>query len=381
VKDSDLDPVFGEDGTLILWGYPMNKDGTVAGDQCLYCSKVYDAQYKVKHGSMKAFKKNWEEEKEEFNIFRKICVDKVKEAGTTAIRMKGGGIDKSFYEEKQSLNVKRKRETMLAGPEDKIWEEDEYDAEFGDYKMNGRGHNKVTMEGVTGILVPGRKIHTIQRRRGQEASIDIVVKDGANELTEDQMQRDLETIDQQMRAPAAVGEVVDDLRRRGRSSVTPRKSTAAGDREENGSSTMNASPPATSPASSSKFGMQSHIHTHEATTPNRSGEGGRTDSATRGRGRGNSRRAAAKNAPRSRSRTPKRAVPKEKAKEKAKGGGRGRPEMDTRMVSELQVSRFGSAPEDDDVFYGDGHQKHKAFLIRVKNSLETKMQAPSTDER
>ena len=50
------------------------------------------------------------------------------------------------------------------------WEPEEYSKRFGDYLTNGHGHKATTVDGVFGILIPGRKVWKLKKARVMPAA-------------------------------------------------------------------------------------------------------------------------------------------------------------------------------------------------------------------
>ena len=93
----------------------------------------------------------------------------VKKSGKLGVTLKGGAAESEFDKMRQKVTHKRIREQFIEEPDDEVWEEKAYKRELGDYKTNGLGHCKGTIEGITGILVPANKVWKVKRRRGTQA--------------------------------------------------------------------------------------------------------------------------------------------------------------------------------------------------------------------
>eukprot|EP00974_Lingulodinium_polyedra_P126686 11199246-Lingulodinium_polyedra.AAC.1 len=63
----------------------------------------------------------------------------------------GGGMVWLAKPVEQKLSSKRKVSASLQDTEDEIWEEENYIAEFGDWRTHGKGHQKATVLGKAGI--------------------------------------------------------------------------------------------------------------------------------------------------------------------------------------------------------------------------------------
>ncbi len=61
----------------------------------------------------------------------------------------------------------------------------QHKVKFGDYKLNALGHSWQTIDGVSGVLVPGRQVYKIKRSRIFEAEEQRVLDDGSFQLGED----------------------------------------------------------------------------------------------------------------------------------------------------------------------------------------------------
>ena len=163
---------------------------------------------------------NFDKVQEDFLDWRKVCAKMIKESGKTNVRVTNEHAKTLFDSEKQGkVTHKRKAECMLEEPDDQIYDVKEYEDEFGDYKTNGMGHVKGTMEGVTGIIVPGRKVWKIKRRRGTEAAIEQTLYDGENVMDECQAQRNFEQLATGISHSDAVGATVDQVGRTSRRSI------------------------------------------------------------------------------------------------------------------------------------------------------------------
>ena len=111
VKDDGDDPCF--EGEKILWGYPVKQDGTVESDCCLYCMKDFRSIYKVRYGTIQNLKANFEEVKDDFMDWRKVCVDKVKLAQRKDVRLTGADCQKAFEEEHERRLEHRQRPSLF----------------------------------------------------------------------------------------------------------------------------------------------------------------------------------------------------------------------------------------------------------------------------
>ena len=78
--------------------------------------------------------------------------------------------------------------------EDELWDELEYERAYGSWKTNGLGHRVGQVMGETGVIVPGRKVKKIKRRKVQAARELIVDDDGTERLGEGQIQAKFEAL-------------------------------------------------------------------------------------------------------------------------------------------------------------------------------------------
>jgi hypothetical protein len=110
--------------------------------------------------------------------------------------------------EVRSIMLKKKRSVCLLN-EDEVWDEQTYVDEHGDWRTNGKGHMFGTFEGATGVLVPGKKVTKIQRKRETELEMSRQLDDGSLQFTETQIAENLENYSAAIMPPRAVGQTSD----------------------------------------------------------------------------------------------------------------------------------------------------------------------------
>ena len=350
----------------------------MVGEACLYCVKTFNGQFRAKYKSMRNMKECLKEEEvqEAFDGVRIICVDRVKESGDTGVRMTGSAVAAVKGPE---VSHKRKRESFLSDPQDEIWDEQLYVREHGHWTTNGQGHVKGTFEGKTGILVPARKIWKIQRRQGSEAEMKTIVDDGTEALSETQADDNFNVLSSQFDMPAIVGATLDQCFSGGSGSSSgmgtrhsPLKRAESKEELNSPASNKRKQPPkaVASPFGLSfTFGQPADVEVLEEESPGVQKKKGTNQKSVAGKTTGAGAKPPMPGKAVHKGRTGGGGVPKGAA------GGRGRPGHDNLVIGREQIKLWKSTTPFDPLFFGDGFQKHKGFLVRVKTNLETRLAA------
>ena len=108
----------------------------------MYCVKTFNGRFKSRFGTMTKYKIAHNDNKEEFDMWRLVCVNQVKKTGKTNVRLTSGAAEAEYAEAKQVVTHKKKAYTGIEEPDDEVWQEALYTKEFGDHRTNGKGHVK-----------------------------------------------------------------------------------------------------------------------------------------------------------------------------------------------------------------------------------------------
>ena len=390
-SDGDKDPVFPE--KMIDWAYPEDAEGIVHGDTCGYCNKVFNARFKLKYKTIKNFKplyvKPGSTEKENFDQWRTVCVDKCKKAGKTAsVRITTKDCDEAFAEVK--VRSKRKASVMLEAPVDEVWPAQDYIDQFTHWSTNGRGHKYGTFEGITGVMVPGRQVHKIRRMQGYEAEKETLVDDGIDSLGQDQQDANFEALMDQMMPSSAVGVSLNTMIGGLGSSGQPSSSNSGSRVLADASTPQKSTPEKKTPRESSPFGLRMHIEVDDtvkdpaqdgsaegATPTTRRRKGKQATENRRDRSRSPRQVRPAKGSPATVARTAtQRTAPGQSLGKKAVG----RPQQNAPLVGEQQIAAWRQATDTDTTFFGEGLKVHRDFLMRTKKLIEQRMQSTTDVE-
>lgn len=382
----------------------MKSDGTWVneGNICYYCLKVFNSQYKLEYKTPDNLSLNFgTKEGLKDNCLELIAVVKAKckEAGSYTVQIKLNDVDCA----EQRILVRKRKLVSIDAPVDEVWDVDDYEKEFnGPCETNGHGHRKGTLEGVYGVIVPGKKVTKIRRRTEIGTEMEIVLDNGSCLLSADQMEKSFKAISDGLSLPVAVGTSSDKLTpasERRRSALQVRMDetqTVVTDKQD--TATLGAF------ASSSLgclggdcggFGFQYDVTQAADQLPRRSTESLASFGSVVNAGLGASpaakkgKRGAAASSPT----LPRTAAgctsPARPAQTRAAavgwgsggghsngkpGGGRGRPGRDALATAKQQVEAFRSATFTDAVFSGEVSKKHKEFIKKLRQDVEAKYQ-------
>lgn len=141
------------------------------GKVCWYCYRVFTGRYNHQHSyeSLKTAMGGSQTLHDEFWSLLAIVKKKMVDTRSHKVRISwqehGGGLNRSVTTNKSQV-------CQLEQPEDQIWDETSYVDKYGDWRTNGKNHKKVTMDGVTGIYVPGPKVWKVRRFKEAKVSLN-----------------------------------------------------------------------------------------------------------------------------------------------------------------------------------------------------------------
>ena len=380
VKDNTLDHLLMQE--FIKWAKPPKLDPTKLflineGFVCCLCDKLWRSQYKLKYPSTDMLKdamtdtKTGEQLTAEVKNLRAVMIDEVVKQRRYNIK-----IDKSLTEQAQTLSRKRRTSLIIEDPVDEVWPEDYYKKEHGDYRTNGLGHRFGTLEGQTGVIVPGRPIKKVRRQRATEAELTDVVDDGTMRLTGDHMEQRYDELTKTMEMPKAVGMYVSS------------KGGAVSQAEHRVLPPLQAAPaehcvlppsgslPSSSSTSSSLNSFGFNFMDTGPSEPDKP----LPESTVR-----QPKTKAKKEAGATIRTTPTKARAPTIQAAPSPGGTptgetRGRRKNDWAKLAEINVTSFTDSEMDDHTFFGAGHKAQKSFLKRVKDGVEEKQNSETDPE-
>ena len=348
---------------------------------CFFCNKLHVSQFRGTYKSVDdlvlamAHPLTGPQLSREVVSFRALIVEAVIAQNKYNIR-----IDVSMADRIRALKHKKVVKTHIIAPVDQVVDPDYYIANFnGHWTTNGSGHRYGTIDGITGVIVPGVPIHQIQRISGHEAEMEETIDDGSVQLTEQAMDQKFETLKKDIDIPMAVGQAMNLVQ-------NPSGGAASGSQSSGG-------PRAT--AASSGAPSKSLPQQQEGVSPSNTFGigfammdiqneplGGKPADHTQNSEQG--RRVDLENPPSKGKKTAIRAVkdpatPNSKKSAQPAGspsviatpkGGRGRRPDEPLALTMQQCVAFKDAEEDDVNFFGAGVKSHKSYLKRIKDKVE-----------
>jgi hypothetical protein len=378
IKETEPD-LINADRTM-KWAYPetideANKVFWNQGDQCYVCTKVFNSQYKHTYKTSKAVKDKMgidEPFNNEVVAVVNLVRNKIKEAGSYTVQIKVSDMDQV-----QKLLSKKRKVLGVEGPVDEVWEPDDYETEYGNWRTNGKGHRKGTIEGVWGIVVPGKRVTKIRRKTELSVELEGVVDDGENILSADQMMTNFDALGADLLSvPQAVGTTIDKMvstsDRRNQQLLLEGVASVSGHpgKGQGANQTADANTPIKRSPSSSSFGPSFSFEELPAPHVSLEGSPGNTGSA-KARGKGTKKVPSTKAQP-DRGETAKSTT--------ATGKGRrvGRPPRDIMALTSQQAESWEAAEASDVTFFGPGAKTHKSYLAKLKGELQAKTQSSTT---
>ena len=179
---------------------------------CFFCNKLHVSQFRGTYKSVDdlvvamAHPLTGPQLSKEVLSFRALIVEAVIAQNKYNIR-----IDVSMTDRIRALKHKKVVKTHIIAPVDQVVDPDYYIANFnGHWTTNGSGHRYGTIDGITGVIVPGVPIHQIQRISGHEAEMEETIDDGSVQLTEQAMDQKFETLKKDIDIPMAVGQAMNE---------------------------------------------------------------------------------------------------------------------------------------------------------------------------
>ena len=190
-KDSDTDPVL-PNLPGRRWGYPLRLEGAKnSGLVCWYCTKIFEARYKIQHKLQLKQMAAWLGEKADRMAQFTICLEKgieyMKQLGSHEGRTPWAAFDADFS--RQSLVVRNRAQVELCDAEDNWMYFKEYCEKHGEPGTNGLGHTRRTVNGRDVVIIPGSGIGKLRRSQILQADIEGEVANSGTALTgPDQLQ-------------------------------------------------------------------------------------------------------------------------------------------------------------------------------------------------
>lgn len=199
-KDDSADPAFPDQ--VLQWGYaPRLVNGVykTQGRTCYYCMKVYQAKYsaRCKLGELCSFIGKSQEEHDAFMALRKVCVDKVVEAGDKRAHI--------VWPTDEQLVQLMEDNIIHEMPDELLVPWSEYVDAYGDPRSNGKGHSTTQNSmGMLCVVVPESNIERRKRQRVSKTQHRRVLDDGRDKLTDDQLVTKFRDVSNQQLAAAGV---------------------------------------------------------------------------------------------------------------------------------------------------------------------------------
>lgn len=167
-------PVPGKNG-----GPPRN-----AGKICFYCGRLHNIRYSVTFKDTKSWVLTLIPESKAMKLFKERLDNLIKffiAKGSRYVAYEGAGLE-------ETVRTNDYEEEGWSEPDDDYWEWEEYVADFGDPRSNGKGHqvterwNRREKKWETCVVVPGRKIYKYKRRAMKKAEHIKVIDRGQLQL-------------------------------------------------------------------------------------------------------------------------------------------------------------------------------------------------------
>ena len=205
-QDLATDPV---DGGFRAWYYPR-QDGKTQGHFCFYCGRTWHARFRHKYSSLGDFAKACGEQNELLQAFMGLqgeLVQKCQVAKTREIRLATNDL--------QTKVVGKERLKTALVDEDEFVELSYYMSSYrgglGHPSTNGLGHQLRTIDGCTGVIVPGAPIKKIKREKAQIVEKQHTYDDGSLTLSQDQHDSVMQDVFAQFQLPPALGRSVAEM--------------------------------------------------------------------------------------------------------------------------------------------------------------------------
>ena len=153
----------------MFWAYRKTIRGQTVSDGtvCYYCNIIYHARYHHKYTVASLAQSMGEDQSLHKTFFelRSFVVAKMVDAGKREVRI-------VWDQQAPTQRVKRCTDKILSleAPEDQLVEEASYIRLHGDWRTNNKGHRRATIDGVTGVLIPGARVWRVRRKKELRAT-------------------------------------------------------------------------------------------------------------------------------------------------------------------------------------------------------------------
>lgn len=357
-KDSDQDLV--DVNLLWKWGYPCNTDGSTQGKVCFYCVRVFNARYQYKFSitTLQTELGSSTDTRKVFNQYLEFCKNKFVLAGTHDLKVN--------WEEVVVITQTDRTLVSFEEPDDQFWKLEKYKLLFGDPASNGKGHAKVVMNGMDGVLVPTDGPYLVKRSHQKFVDKARTIDDGSFDLGEGQADQIFGDISEQLFATRATGMSLSSLV--GSAVLAPASASSSSGLAFVSPSKVRPNDEQDESFARFGFGGPSPVKALvEVGVPVPAGRGVR---AGRGAGRGAGGRGGGRGVARAAAPSKSTATVKVEKVDAGDASKRGRPKRDLQKIADGVMEEFQMLSETSDLYFGEEWKQQRRWLERLIGDLQ-----------